>query len=208
MIFDIAVIIFVIVLSLVMMNRGGMRAILSLGGLVVSMIVASMLYPMLTDGIYKTPLPENLEKIVKETVYSSNDKDAEDEMATDDLDALPSFMKNAINNKKDAVIENVTDAVCASVTRIIINVMIFILLIILTKLIIAFISIGLNLTMKLPVLSELNKLVGLGCGLATSVVIVWLAVMFVSSVAASNATVAELIKDSYTVGIMSNISPF
>lgn len=202
MIFDIVAIVFVLVFSLVMMKRGGTRAILSLGGLVLSMIVASFLYPVLTDAVYKTPLPENLEAIVRETIDVNDTYDAES------IDALPEFIKNAIDTTATTVAEDVASAVAKSVTRTIISVVIFVLLVILTKLIIMFITGALNLVMKLPVLSELNMLVGFVCGLAISGIIVWLAVAFISSIGASNVAVAAWIEGSRVAEIMSNISPF
>lgn len=203
MVFDIAALIFVLIFSLMMMKKGGMRAILSLGGLVVAIVVASVLYPVVTDVVYKTPLPENLEEIVNETIVIESG--AEDIEA---IDALPDFMKKAILNTKSDAVESITQSIAEAVTRVIINVIIFVLLIIVTKLIISLATGALDLVTKLPVLNQLNQLVGFGCGLVISLVIVWAATLLAGSLSASNEMVAGWIKDSYVVLIMSNISPF
>ncbi len=202
MVFDIAVLAFVLIFSLIMMKRGGMRALLSLGSFVLSIVVASTLYPALTDMVYKTPLPENLEAIVGETIVI----DGNDEMEA--FDALPDFIKDALEETRGTAVESITRSLAKTVTRLIINIIIFVLLIIATKIVISLLSGALNVVTKLPVIHELNALVGFGCGLAISLVIVWIAVMLTGVVAASNETVAGWIEGSYSVNIMSNISPF
>ena len=204
MIFDIAALIFTLTVSLVMMRRGGMKAIFSLGGLVLSIIVASLLYPVLTDMVYETALPENLEAIVRETIAPDNEPQDENEA----IEALPDFMQSAIRTAENEAAEAITTSLSAAVTRVIINIIIFVLLIVVTKLTIAVASRILELATKLPVLKELNAVVGLGCGIVISFVIVWIAVAFTGAVASSNESVSAWIEDSYTVDIMSNINPF
>ena len=203
MVFDIAALAFVLVFSLVMMKRGGMKAILSLGGFVLSIVIASMLYPALTDMVYKTPLPENLEKIVSETIVIEGD---ETELET--IDTLPDFIKSALTETTETAVESITRSLAEVVTRLIINIIIFVLLIVVTKACISLLSGAMNLVTKLPVLHELNALVGLLCGLAISMVIVWIAVALTGALAGANVLVAQWIKDSYVVSIFSNISPF
>lgn len=203
MVFDIAALAFILIFSLIMMKRGGMKAILSLGGFALSIIVASMLYPTLTDVVYKTPLPENLEEIVKEAIVIEG---SESEMEA--VDALPDFMKNALTETREEAVESITRSLAEVVTRLIINIIIFVLLIVVTKVCISLLSGALNLVTKLPVLHELNALTGFLCGLAISLVIVWLAVALTGALATSNELVAQWIKDSYVVSLLSNISPF
>lgn len=203
LVFDIAALAFTVIFSLIMMKRGGMRALLSLGSFILSIVVASMLYPVLTEAVYKTPLPENLEEIVKEALVT--EESGEDMEA---FDALPGFMKNIIEDTQSTVMESVSRTLAQTVTRFLINIIIFVLLVVATKLIISLLSGAMNIVTKLPVLHELNSLTGLVCGLAVSLVVVWIAVMATGAVATSNRTVAAWIENSYAVDIMSNISPF
>ena len=203
MIFDIAALAFVLIFSLIMMKRGGMRAVLSLGGFVLSIIVASMLYPALTDAVYQTPLPENLEEIVSEAIMIEGS-----EGGMEAFDALPDFLKNALEDTKSTAVESITASLAKTVTRLIINIIIFVLLIVVTKLVISLLSGALNIVTRLPVLHELNALVGFVCGLAISLVIVWLVCMLACVLAASNEAVAMWINESYVVSFMSNITPF
>lgn len=203
MVFDIVALIFILIFSLAMMKKGGMKALLSLGGLILSIVVASLLYPVITNAVYSTPLPENLQEIVSETICAD-----ESASEADYFDALPQFMKKAIAPSVNSAADAVAEAVAESVTRIIINVVIFVLLVIITKVVIMFITGGANLVMKLPVLSQLNSLIGFGCGFVTSALIVWIAVALISSVGASNATAASWLEGSYVADIMSSITPF
>lgn len=203
MIFDIAVVIFVVILSLVMMKKGGMHAILSLVGLVLSVVVAFSVYPVLSEVMYDTPLPGNLEVIVSEALMAD-----ESVTSLEAIDAMPDFVKNVINVQAEDAVNTMIEDVSKSVTRVIIDVITFILLIIVTKIIIALITGALNLTMKLPVLSQLNSLVGLLCGIVVSLVIVWLAVAATSVLGTSNEMVASWIEGSRVVEIFSDIAPF
>lgn len=203
MFFDIAALAFTVIFSLVMMKRGGMRAIMSLGSVILSVIVASSLYTAVGDFVYTTPLPENLEKIVSETIVVDAD---EESIAS--LDALPDFIKKAIEETGSSAMESITKSLSQSVTRIIINIITFVLLIVVTKIIISLLTRILELAVKLPVLSELNALVGLLCGLAISLVVVWIAVALTGAIGASNETVALWVKDSRVAEIMSNVTPF
>lgn len=203
MFFDIAALAFILIFSLIMMKKGGMSAILSLGGFVLSIVVASMLYPALTDIVYETPLPENLEEIVSSVIVIDGDI-----QGSESFEALPEVFKKALEDTQGSAVENITVSLAKTVTRLIINIIIFVLLIVVTKLVISLLSGAINLVTKLPVLHELNALVGFLCGLAISLVIVWLACLSAGVLAASNETVAQWIQDSCVMSIMSNINPF
>lgn len=204
MVFDIAALSFVLIFSFIMMKRGGMKALLSLGGFVLSIVVASMLYPYLTEWVYETPLPENLEEIVREAVKMEDSEEAKME----NIDALPDFVREAFLETAETAVESFSDTFAKTVTRLIINIIVFVLLIAVTKLIVSLLSGAVNVIGKLPLIHEINALVGFGCGLAISLAVVWLAAMLSSVLSASSETVAGWIEGSYAVGIMSNITPF
>lgn len=203
MIFDVAALAFAVVFSLIMMKKGGMKAVLSFTGVVLSIVVASMLYPVITDIVYATPLPRNLEEIVTEAIVVDGAAEG-----IEAIDAMPNFIRSAIGDALNASAEAIADSLAASVTKVIIDVIVFILLLIATKLLLTFVSGALNLTMKLPVLKQLNGFVGFVCGAAISFVVVWIAVALTGVLATSNTQVAQLIDGSYVVEFMSDISFF
>ena len=203
MVFDLVATGFIIIFSLFMMKKGGVRAILSFSGLLISIVIAYMLYPVVTDYVYDTPLPENLEVIVGEALTIRGESEG-----WEAIDAMPDFVRNAIKLEANEAIDSILEAVAKSVTKVIIDVIIFVILIVLTKFALIFISGALNVTMKLPVLKQLNSLVGLLCGLVMSLVIVWRVVAATGVIAASNANVAVWIEGSEVVRIMSNMTPF
>ena len=205
MVFDIAALSFVLIFSFIMMKRGGMRALMSLGGFVLSIVVASMLYPYLTEWVYETPLPENLEEIVREHIKVGN---TEEEAEMESIDALPDFVREAFLETAETAVESFSDTFAKTITRLIINIIVFVLLIAATKLIISLLSGMVNVITELPLIHEIDSLVGFGCGLAISLTIVWLAVLLIGVLSTSNEAVAEWIEGSYAVGIMSNITPF
>ncbi|MBQ7875980.1 MAG: CvpA family protein [Clostridia bacterium] len=203
MFFDIAAIIFVVLFSLYMMKKGGVKAILSLVSFVLAIIIATLCYPVLTEAVYATDLPMSVESAIGDVLHEKGE-----EAGIEAIDAMPDFVRNSIEIDEEEALDEMIDKATKDISRLVINVINFILVVIITKIILAFLIGALNITTKLPVIHQLNSLVGLLGGVVISLGLVWLTVCAVGVVAASNPTVAEFVKGSYVVSIMSNIAPF
>lgn len=203
MVFDIAALVFIVVFSFFMMKKGGVRAILSLTSLILSIIIASFVYPVLTEAVYKTPLPENVEEIVSEVLVEKGEA-ASWEAAL----AMPDFVRNALGIEAEETIAEIAEDITAKITKVVISVIIFLLVVVVTKFLLAFLIGALDIVTKLPVIHQINSMLGLGAGIVMSLVIVWALVAAAGVLAASNVTVAAWIEGSQVVSAMSNISPF
>lgn len=203
MIFDILAIIFVVLFSLYMMKKGGVKAVLSLVSIILSIIIATLCYGVITDALYTTSLPASVESEIGDVLHEKGEK-----AGIEAIDALPDFVRNSIEIDEDEVLDKIIDKATKDISRLVINVISFILVVIISRIILAFLVGALNITTKLPLIHQLNALVGLCGGIVISMVIVWLAVCVSGVVAASNPTVAEFVDGSIVVEIMSNIAPF
>lgn len=203
MIFDIIALVFVLIVTFVMMKKGGIKAVVSLIGLVLSVVIASSVYPVLSETVYKTDIPVTIEKTISETLSEGYDN-----ISWEAVDAMPVFIRNAVRTDVDSRADDMVLTLSEAVTEVVINIMLFILLVIVTKLILAVLVKMLDLVAKLPVIKQFNALTGALCGLGMSLVIVWLVVALLGVAGAANPTAARAIEGSYTVEIMSNITPF
>lgn len=204
MYFDILALIFSIILTLIMMKRGGVRALVSLCSLVISIVIAMSLYPVLTDAVYQTPVPENIEKTVSAAIAEKYGETFDLEA----LDAMPEFIQKAVSGSVAGKAQDMTDTLSRAVTKAIIEVLLFLTVIVLTKLLLAFLVKFLDLIVKLPIIKQFNSLTGILCGVGMSFIIVWVASMVLGVMSASNQAAAEFMKDSSVAAFMNGISLF
>lgn len=204
MYFDILALIFSIILTLIMMKRGGVRAIVSLCSLVISIVIAMNLYPVLTDVVYQTPLPENIEKTVSAAIAEKYGETFDLEA----LDAMPEFIQEAALGSVSGKVQDMTDALSEAVTKTIVQALLFLAVVVLTKILLAFLVKSLDLIVKLPIIKQFNALTGILCGIGMSFIIIWIAAMVLGVMSASNQAAADFVKDSYVTAVMNGISIF
>lgn len=202
MIIDIIAAAFVVLFSCYMMRKGGVKAVLSLVSMVLAIIVAFSIYPVVSEYVYDTPLFDMIKENVGETI-AANGGDAFFEA----VDAMPDFLQKIMGIEPE-VQEGTMDSISSNVATVAINIITFVLVLIATKLLLALISWALNLVTKLPALKQINAFAGFLCGVIVSVAILWVAVQVMGVVSTSNAELAKVMSESYTVEIMSGISPF
>lgn len=203
MTFDIVAIIFVLTITLIMKKRGAVKAILSLTGLILSIFIAVGVYPYISDAVYSTPLPEKVEERIALTLEEEYEK-----VSWDALDAMPTFIQNAVGGYAEEKINEGSITLSQAVTRLFINVLVFVLVVLITKIILIVLEKMLKLAVKLPVIKQCNSLLGALCGFMVSFGIVWIAAWLLGVLGASNPEIMEFTKDSYTIMLMSNIAPF
>ncbi len=203
MIFDIAAAVFAVVFSVYMMKKGGMKAVLSLASFVLSVIIASSCYPVMTQKLYDTPLYETIKEKVYEKIAENGE---EDELES--IDAMPGFVRNSVLMNVDEAIGNMKQKIAENIANLILKAICFVLAVIATKIILALLIGVLDLCAKLPVIRQLNGLVGFCSGAVVSVLVVWIASCVIGVMATGNETCKNIAEESYVIDFMSNISPF
>lgn len=203
MYFDIAAIIFFVLFTFIMTKRGGIKALVSMSGLVLSVVIAMSIYPVLTKAFYKTDIPANIESSITASI-----EEKYGQISLEALDAMPMFIQSAV---KGGIMEGAHDislTIGEAVTKLGIDILMFVLVVVLTKIIFVLLVKCLDIVVKLPVIKEFNTLTGFLCGGVMSVVIIWLAVMVLSIAATSNESIRTFTQDSYIIAIMSIAIPF
>ncbi len=204
MVIDIAALAFVIVFSYFAMKKGAVGAAFKLCGTIIAIVVGMLMYPVVTDFVYMTEIPDKVTVTVAEAIAENDGLDGIEES----IDAMPKFIQKSVGKGIEDGIASVEQSAAELVTRAILNIIVFIVLSAVTKIIIMLLSKGLKVTSKLPILKQCNQLLGLALGLASSLIIVWAASALISALALSNNALAEQVLDSYTIAIMGMVSPF
>ncbi|MCD8049210.1 MAG: CvpA family protein [Clostridia bacterium] len=204
MVIDIAALAFVIVFSYFSMKKGAVGAAFKLCGTIIAIVVGMLMYPVVADWVYMTEIPDKVSASVAETIAENDGLDGVEES----IDAMPKFIQKSVGKSIEDGIASVEQSAAKLVTRAILNIIVFILLSAVTKIIIMLLSKALKLTNRLPILKQCNALLGLALGLVSSLIIVWGASALISALAMSNEALANRALDSYTIAIMGMVSPF
>lgn len=203
MLFDIAAVAFILLVSLYMMKKGGAKAILSLFSLVLSIAVAMGMYPHVSEFLYETPFPEAIESSIEGILVEKSL-----ETVTDVATEMPDFIANHVLMTLSGDAEEIAREMANSITKTVVDIITFVLVLIVTRLILWLLSGILNLLTKIPLVKQANALVGFLCGAGVGYLIVCVAVYVLSAFAVGNETLAGFMDGSYMVGIITNTSHF
>lgn len=187
--------------------NGGLRTLWSIGCVVVAIALSSMLNPMISDFLNDQV---HLNKYIEDDVMEYLEEQAQEELNNAGVDVqtafidgleLPSFWKKAINDNNSEEgyskfsAQGFMEYVSGSIAAISVNTLAFILTFLLVTVILKIISIMFGIVDKIPLLKQVNKLAGIGLGLAKGLLVIWL-IMIVIAFArnyAWGATLLELV---------------
>lgn len=200
MIFDIAAAVFVVVFSVYMMKKGAVKAVLSLVSFLLSVIIASSCYPVMTQKLYDTPLYEAIKEKVTQQM---SEKSEEDEL--DSIDAMPNFVRDSVLTDIDGAIDSVKQKIAENIANLILKAICFVLAVIATKIILTILIACLDVVTKLPGIRQLNGLIGLCSGVVVSLLVVWIASCVISVGATGNEKCKSIAEESQVIGVMSNV---
>lgn len=175
-------------------RKGGLRTFWSLGCSIAAIILSIMLNPMISDfmtnQVHLNQYIENDVIVYLEAQTESDLENAETEVQNQyikDLE-IPSSWKKAIikNNTAEGrgklLVEGFYEYVARAISDISVKVLAFILTFILVAVILKIVSVMFGIVDKIPLLSQVNKLVGIGVGLLRGLVIIWLIMIVIAFV--------------------------
>lgn len=186
-------------------KAGGLRTFWSIGCVVAAIVLATILNPTIS-GFLSNQV--HLNKYIEENVMEY--LDAKMEETLDDAGAeaqaefinnldLPSSWKKLLNknntqeNYGKFLAQGFKEYVSNAIALISVDTLGFILTFVLVSIILKVISVTFGIVDHIPLLKEVNKLVGLGAGLIQGLLIVWL-IMIVIAFVKNYAWGAELLK--------------
>lgn len=176
MIFDILLAAFLLAMAFWGFKSGLVRSVFSLGGFALSILLAAILYPMVTNWLMKT----QFYTFILERVVTPNMP------AADAGWNLPSFLTEGINSSVQTAAESAAQSIVAIAAVLVVFV--------LCKVGLSLVAKVLNLVAKLPVISLFNKLGGLMCGAINGLLVLY--IVFAILTLFINNDLLELINQS------------
>ncbi len=204
MVIDIIAFIFVTLFAYFSMKKGAVGAALKLAGIVLSLFVSFLIYPVVTGLVYMTPIPEKAAEPIEQAIIERGNA----EEMRDTIDAMPDFIKKSAEIAAEAGGSAAAHVIAMAAARVVISIVVFIILAAAVRILILLLTGALKISAKLPVIKECNAAIGLILGLAASFVLLWAASAVICAFAASNELLYRQAADSYVVSIMSLFSPF
>ncbi|MDY2628512.1 MAG: CvpA family protein [Lachnospiraceae bacterium] len=183
----------IIIISTVQgLKNGGLRTFWSIGCSVAAIILAIMLNPAISDFMTnQVHLNQYIEANVREYLEEQAESSLEDAQKDiqnqyiKELEIPSSWKKTIIKNNteeghKKLLAEGFFEYVSGAIAAISVKVLAFILTFILVAVILKMISIMFGIIEKIPGLSHVNKLVGIGAGFVRSFIIIWLIMIVIA----------------------------
>lgn len=175
-------------------RRGFIKTVFTLFSTIIALLLTMWISPMVNKEVQKNEkimgfVNNKVEKVVD--FGKSNDKTSEQMNFIDKL-FLPGPIKNALkeNNTGDVyaamAVNSFEDYITGTISRIIINAAVFIIVMLLVRIILGIISKALDIISKLPIINGLNKTAGLLAGLLHGIVIAWIGFIILTMFSSTN----------------------
>lgn len=172
MIIDIIVLIFIALAAYAGYKKGLVGILVSLLGMVISIILAFMLQGVIADMLYNdTSIGKTLQQSIKTSLEDSFDKKIEEKT---DSNAFYAGIVKSIVNKDE--ISNVAE----NTTKFILKGISFVAIFFITFIICYIVQMMLNIVFDLPGLSQINEIGGVAVGILKALLKVWIVLAIVS----------------------------
>lgn len=199
-------------------NRGFIRTVFTLFSTIIALLLTSWISPVVSKEAQKNDkimgfVTEKVSKIVKGNDMGSKKAD---QITYIGKLPLPKGMKNALveNNTVDMykamAVDNFKDYVSNTISRIIINAAVFLLIMLIILVSLAVLCEALNIISKLPLINGLNKTAGLFAGLLHGVVVIWIGCIFLTMISSTKLgqSIFTLINENQFLSIIYNNNLF
>ena len=190
----IAIAAILIISTILGLKDGGLRTFWSIGCSIAAIILSVMLSPIVSDFMTdQVHLAHYIEADVLEYLQEQAEKNLENAEADiqnqfiNELELPASWRKaiikdNTAKERKKSPAEGFLEYVSRSIAEISVKVLSFILTFILVAVILKMLSTMFGIVDKIPLLRQVNKLVGMGAGFIRGLIIIWLIMIVVAFV--------------------------
>lgn len=193
-------------------RRGFIKTVFTLFSTIIALLLTMWISPMVNKEIQKNEKIMNFvnNKVEKVVDFSkTNDKTSEQMNFIDKL-FLPAPIKNTLkeNNTGDVyvamAVDNFNEYITGSISRIIINAAVFILVMLIVMITLGILSKTLDIISKLPIINGLNKTAGLLAGFIHGIIIVWIGFIILTMFSSTSIgkTMFLLINESHFLTVL------
>lgn len=171
-----ALVIGVVVLFVIIGYKAGfMKSLINIVSYIISFILSFLFYPVVSGFLLKTPLYPYLKELINKNYVSESIQMPQEGV----FGVLSKYLGNGL--------ESAAEGISGSVAQLIIDILAFVLVVILFKIIIKVVGNLLNIFTKLPVIKQFNRFGGMLLGGLAGVVVLYIAFALMVVVAPINA---------------------
>lgn len=166
-----------LIAAMIGLKKGAVKMLFSFFSLLLTIILATIISPIVSEKLQQTAVYDSVYQKTYQYVNERIMQAAADTMdeAMKELE-LPDIIQKVIKQEQHIEITQATVAVVIStkITRIIFDVLVFVITFIIASLLVKIIATALNIVAMLPVIHGANRLLGLGIGLLEGLLVVWI----------------------------------
>ncbi len=187
-------------------RRGFIRTVFTLFSTIIALVLTTWISPVISKELQKNEKVMGFvtEKVTKVIDFTDIGSKITDQVNFINKLPLPKIMKHTLieNNTKDVytamAVSNFKDYISGSISRIIINAAVFLIIVLFITIGLAIICETLDIISKLPLINGLNKTAGLLAGLLHGIVVVWIGCIFLTILGSTEwgKTLFSLINES------------
>lgn len=200
---DLIVIVILILCVIAGYKQGLAKCLINMLSFIIAICVAFLLFkPVSNIVIDNTNFDENIKSSIVQVFEEDEKSKDSNEIRSPIIQHISNEIENATEEKKHEIVD--TTATKLSVN--IINVLVFILLFIATRIILVFIKSLTNLITKLPLIKQCDKIGGVIYGILQAMIIIYIAlalIAFISTIS-NKYEIMEIINNSYIASKLSN----
>lgn len=162
MLADVCVIVIVAFFIYTGYRSGLMKSFVKIASYIISIVISFFLYPVIADVLVKTPLYDKLTKLIGEKYIMQNFT----EPAADTFGVFAKYLGEGIQNASNGIAE--------AIAGLLINILAFVIVLVLSKIIIRVVGSVFNIFAKLPVIKQFNRLGGAALGGISGIVVLYI----------------------------------
>lgn len=195
-------------------RRGFIRTVFTLFSTIIALILTSWVSPVISKELQKNDKVMGFvtQKVENVITFTDIGNKITDQVNFIDKLPLPGMIKHTLieNNTKDVyaamAVKNFEDYIIGSISRIIINAAVFLVIVLFILIGLALLCETLDIISKLPLINGLNKTAGLLAGLLHGIVVIWIGCIFLTVLGGTpwGKTIFELINESVFLSTIYN----
>lgn len=203
-ILDIILIAIILLNVIICYKKGLVKLAVGLVAVLISLILALMLYKPVSNIIIKnTEIDEKIKESIITTLTTENNESKEDDSSDKGMmKYMQSYVDDAINKTKNEIVIEASEIVSTKI----INICAFLGIFVIARILAFLLTIIADLIMSLPILKQFNKAGGIIYGFLKALVIIYivLAIIFAITYITGNTTISKAISESYITKIFYN----
>ncbi len=195
---DLIVIAIIFVCIIISAKRGFARSVIGVFSIIISLLVASLAYPVVSGYINNSGLKTVIEENVEKSLGMETEIEEQAQKQEEKVMFFPETIQKAIEDKTQEIENTAKKTAAQTVSTLVINLISIIAVFLVVRILMFILTHMLNLLTKIPIIRGFNRLLGgaLGCLTGVFVIYLVLAIITFNSALSQNEFLIKEIKTS------------